>query len=229
MSVFERQSSPCRAETILFIGAGASAKLAMPPTDAQAKTLFKLCDQELTEECIEGKCFDEQSKRDICQLLRLLDYDAEGPGHITDEQMRLAEEAFPEATEAERRSRVVELRRNYDLPTLRRIALARKYGHEGNELPPNYLQDIYTMMDVLLREQRGFVATDKDGREVYYDPARLRGARQLMVLITNLMFGCAYQKAIGNADTQGVWDKYRRFADALAELMQEEAEHFEAR
>jgi hypothetical protein len=228
MTTLQSIASPCRPETILFIGAGASACLDMPPTDSQAKIIFKLCDKEITEDIFKFDCFDDTSKHDMCQFLRLLDFKDSDLHVITDEQLKISHEAFPEATEDERRLRIVELRRNYDWPALKLIAKARKdyfYIREENKPPDNYLQEIYNMIDVLLKDNRGFTLTNDDGQDIHLSPERLRAAREMMILLGNLMFGCAYRKALNDSASMDNWVPYRRFADTVASLMEDEADN----
>ena len=67
-------------ETILFVGAGATQALAMPPTSEQAKFLWNMCDQEpLSPEAMEDSvtCFQGDGEN-VALMAFVLDGGADG-------------------------------------------------------------------------------------------------------------------------------------------------------
>ena len=53
------ETLPLRPETILFVGAGATARLKMPTTDEQAGIIWNLCENDLSAQLVEQSagCF----------------------------------------------------------------------------------------------------------------------------------------------------------------------------
>ena len=219
----------CQPETVLFIGAGASAQLAMPTTDEQAGILFKLCDSATVgEEQITAKCFLER-KREIIALLTLLDYPGDRIHDFTEEQERHFEIAFPGLSGEVAKARTVQLRRTFDWPALKAVAKVLK-----ENAPPQgskrwddfiglYLQGVYNLIDVLLREERGLNVESSDEPPVFLGRERLLAARECLIMLANTMFACAWQDLATTAAGQERLRPYRAFADALAELMEDEA------
>ncbi len=226
------ERKPCHSETVLFIGAGASNQLNMPTTDEQAKILYRLCEKErASENLIEARCF-EDCKKDVVDLLNLLDYPGNNLGYFTEEQETFMTSAFPTASSEETRARALSLRRSFDWPALKHVArLLKGQGQQSseNENPPgDYLQKVYDLMDVLLRENRGLTMLDAEEKECFLPPERLRGGRECLIYLMNLMFACAWRKLAGTADGQETLKPYRQFADTLAELMCDEARNLDA-
>ncbi len=224
------ERKPCHSETVLFIGAGASSKLNMPTTDEQADILYKLCEKErASEELIKARCF-KNCKKDVVDLLNLLDYPGEDLGHFTDEQKSIMASSFPDATPEEATARAVSLRRSFDWPALKHVArlLKGRQPSEDGKLPDDYLQKVYDLMDVLLRENRGLTMLDTEEKECFLSPERLRGGRECLIYLMNIMFACAWRELAGTTEGQDALQPYRQFADALAELMQDEAGNLEA-
>ncbi len=223
-------SSPshiCQPETVLFIGAGATACLKMPTTDEQAGIFYHLCDQTLTEEQIDARCFKTR-KREIITLLTLLDYPGDCIHEFTEEQERQFEVAFPGLPEEAARARTVQLRRTFDWPALKAVCRKlksekREYDANGNEkIPENFQQNVFDLIDVMLREQRGMNMV-LNSQACFLGRERLLAARECLILLVNTMFACAWQDLATTSDGQDALRLYRAFADALAELMENEA------
>lgn len=221
-----QSSLPLRSETVLFVGAGATAALDMPTTDAQAGILWRLCDGELTTEAIEAAapCFVGQGQS-VIDLLSVVD-----PGVSADASPELdadlRERAFPGVAADDVRTVVADLRRHYDWSALKLVAKAKKgdgQGAQGEERPrENYLQEVFTLIDACLREERGFLVYDGDGILVFLSVARLRGARELLILLINTMFACAWRRLIASDSANASLPRYRKFFASLARLMQDE-------
>lgn len=224
--------SPARPETILFVGAGATQQLSMPTTAAQAAILWNLCDQSLSGKAIEeaadhSHCFDGFGD-DVADLFRVVDPGQQG-GDAIDLHEALWTRAFPGVTQEQVRRIVSRLRRHYDYSALRLIARAKKGSGGGKYDPkdrPDYLQEVFTLMDVCLRDGRGF-SVFEDDLEIFLSVDRIRAARETLVMLIDLMFACAWKKLSTSADGQARLKPYRAFFRSLAEMMQDEARQFE--
>lgn len=210
-----------RSETILFIGAGATSRLSMPTTGDQANILWQLCDcGDLTAEKVRrtaedgSRCFDEGSAA-IVDLLTLV-----GKDDIVDAVLN---RAFPGIDHATAAKRVRELRCHYDWEALRLIALSKKGMDSSAKARDSYLQEVFTLIDACLREGRGFNAFDGD-RQVFLSTQRLEAARELLILLINTMFACAWKRLMnGGKDDVKI---YQKFFNALARVMQKEGVRF---
>ena len=217
-------SLPLRSETVLFLGAGATSMLDMPPTDSQAGILWNLCDGNLSAEKIEktAKCF-KGCGASVVDLLNVVD-----PGLCADASpdldADLRERAFPGVDVRDAHNVVSELRRHYDWSALRLISKTKKGdGWGGSDEKPreNYLQEVFTMIDACLREDRGFQVYESE-TAIFLSVARLRAARELLILLINTMFACAWKNLVSPDSTNTHLPLYRNFFDSLALLMQKE-------
>ena len=213
-------------ETIMFVGAGATQQLAMPPTGEQAKFLWDICDEEsVSVTTIEkAKCFKGRGK-DVALMAFVLDGGADGNSTIDLNDLRW-EQAFPGAQKEDVEKLVRILRQHYDWGTLKLIAKAKK-GETKEEKPRDeYLQEVFTLMDACIRDGRGFDIYD--GKEMMFLPLeRVKAAYEALTLLINTMFACAWQKLIKTAVGQDKLKPYRKFFHSLAMLMQDEARQFE--
>jgi len=226
--------APLRPETILFVGAGATLQLHMPTTNDQAKILWNLCDkEELLSEDIEeaasgSHCFDGVGQK-VVNLLKVVD-----PGECGSDVPELEDGvrsvSFPGIDAVQVRIVVADLRRHYDWSALKLVAKAKKSEAScvtDDKPRENYLQEVLTLIDACLRESRGFnVYSQKDGRQIYLSVERLRAARELLVLLINTMFVCAWTKLVSDDAGQERLKPYRAFFESLAHLQQTEGQRF---
>ena len=223
MTTFMTSTHP---ETILFVGAGATQQLAMPPTSEMAKFLWDICDEDtLSVEVIEkAKCFEGRGKC-VSLMAFVLDGGTDGNGTIDLNDERW-EQAFPGVPKADGEKLVRNLRRHYDWGALKLIAKAKK-GAPQDEKPRNdYLQEVFTLMDVCIRDGRGFDIYDGK-KMIFLSLERVKAAYEALTLLINTMFACAWQKLIVAVDGQEKLKPYRKFFHSLALLMQDEARKFE--
>ena len=213
-------------ETILFVGAGATQALAMPPTSEQAKFLWNMCDQEpLSTKTIEGSvsCFKGHGES-VALLAFVLDGGADGNAAIDLDDEKWTR-AFPDVAKSDIEKLVRNLRRHYDWYALKLIAKAKK-GDANTEKPRDeYFQEVFTLMDVCIRDGRGF-EIDADGAMVFLSVERIKAAYEALILLINTMFACAWKKLVN--DGQEKLEPYRKFFHSLALLMQKEARAFES-
>jgi len=212
---------PTNPETILFVGAGATAKLDMPPTNDQAKILFELCDHPATAERIAAPCFD-LFRQDVADMLNILDFPNNDISYFSREQESIMRKFFAGVDKDIARQRVVSLRQDFDWPALKYAA--RTCKRDNQVIPSNFLQNVYDLIDVLLREDRGLSIT-VNSRLIFLPPRRLTAGRNMMILLMNTMFACAYQKLIRSEDGKNKIEPYAQFAESLALHMQKEADH----
>lgn len=207
------------SETLLFIGAGATAKLDMPTTVQQGDILRSLCskDEIATSDLLDFTCFHGMES-DVCDLLNILNYTPESEFKLTGPQSKAAKRCFPEASDEERFKRVMILRRQYDWPTLKTVA---KIKHDAKR---EFTQSVFTLIDACLREDRGFIF------EQQFVPAgKLRAARELYILLINTMFACAWQQLCHDPQGHAKLAPYIRFTETLADMMYREGGNFSRR
>lgn len=211
-------------ETILFVGAGATQKLAMPTTSEQAMFLWNMCDQAPLSVTAIGehvKCFKGVEKS-VALLAFVLDGGPEGNGAIDWDDGRW-QEAFPDVARENVEKLVYNLRRHYDWSALKLIAKAKK--GEGGELKDrDYLQEVFTLMDVCMRDGRGF-EVEANGETVFLPVERVKAAYEMLILLVNTMFACAWRKLVTGG--QSKLAPYHQFFRSLASLMQKEARSLE--
>lgn len=202
-------------ETILFVGAGATASLGMPTTDVMAKCIWFLCHKEdlPRDEKHKIKAF-EGYEDDVVNLCRLLD-----KGVDIETLLKGKSDLFPNVNDEDIRNTVLRLRDNYDWQALRLIARAKRGDATDEDVRDNYLQEVFTMMDAAIRDERGFVVYEEDQR-IFLPIQRIRRAYQTLILLINTMFACAWQKQL---DGKKSIEKYERFFESLARVMQDEA------
>ncbi len=213
-------------ETILFVGAGATQQLAMPPTNEEAQFLWNICDEEsLSVKTIEAaKCFKGYGEA-VSLMAFVLDGGADGNNAIELKDKRWSQ-AFPAVQEEVVDKLVRNLRRHYDWGALKLIAKAKKGETKGDAPRGDYLQEVFTLMDVCMRDGRGF--NIYDGKEmVFLSLERIKAAYEALILLINTMFACAWQQLIKGEEGKKKLEPYRRFFHSLAVLMQDEARQFE--
>ena len=210
-------------ETILFVGAGATRALAMPTSNEQAKFLWNVCDEEpLTVTTIESSapCFKGYGDA-VALMAFVLDGGADGNRAIDWSDVRWSQ-GFPAIGKKDVDKLVRNLRRHYDWGALKLIAKAKKGCSGKLEDRENYLQEVFTLMDVCIRDGRGF-EVDINGEMVFLPLERIKAAYETLTLLINTMFACAWRKLIETNDGQGKLKPYRKFFHSLASLMQKEA------
>lgn len=210
-------------ETTIFLGAGATAKLNMPPSDEQGKLLFKLAH---TNDVL----FELQQSPSVqCQasatekLLKCLDYEQRNIAFFSDEQKQIVQELLSSIPMDRRESRMIELRQDYDWPALKIAIRTLNGGCEKNNVPSQFIQSLFNFLDVHIIGKRGIKTWDRE-TEVFLSPERLTAARQCLIMFINHMFACAWYNIVRNKPD--VLTPYQKFSDVLADLMQEEGVNF---
>ena len=219
-------------EVVLFIGAGATAQLGMPQTDLQTKSLRAFASRKPSDSLEDiladsrpkkifgmTPAFEGRNLEIMAAFIRFLGDDLEKDWNLVDgADLWNGRAVFGEsADENLLRSRILELRREYDWNALKRII--QVCPHDEKE--DNLVRDVYTMIDMKLRDKQGIKVKSQGGEVEIIEPERLPKARNCLVLFTNILFANAwYGLSRGKRSEQ--FQKYVRFMESLAHLMQKE-------
>ena len=219
------ESRNLHPETMVFVGAGATRALAMPTTGDMAKFVWNVCDEESpsVETIEETACFQGFGES-VALMAFVLDGGPDGNKPIDWDDCKW-EKAFPNIERRDVEKLVRNLRRYYDWGALKLIAKSKK-GKSGHLENRDYLQEVFTLMDVCMRDGRGF-EVDTAGEMVFLPVERIQAAYEALILLVNTMFACAWQKLIANADGQRKMEPYRKFFRSLAIFMQKESRTFD--
>lgn len=208
-------------ETILFVGAGATQALAMPTSSEQAKFLWRICNEKpLSVNAVEDSapCFKGYGDS-VALMAFVLDGGADGNMPIDWTDTRWGK-AFPDIDIEDVKKLVCNLRRHYDWGSLILIAKAKKGETDEKDPRDNYIQEVFTLMDVCIRDGRGF-EVNANGEMLFLPIERIKAAYETLILLINTMFACAWQKLI--KDGHSKLAPYRKFFHSLALIMQKEA------
>lgn len=231
-----QKSNQTFPETLLFIGAGATARLGMPQSDLQSK-IFRAFADVNSKDSLESILSDSRSKkifgmtpafkgRDLevmAAFIRFLGNDLEKDWNtVDDEDVKNARIVFGERVDENLlRTRVMELRREYDWNGLKQIIQVCPH----DDVEDNLIRDVYTMLDMKIRDKQGVRVLDKDGVPQVIDTGRLPKVRNCLVLFTNILFANAwYGLACGKRSED--FEQYVRFTETFSRLMQKEGARF---
>lgn len=163
--------------------------------------------------------------RDLYILLGDGETPAEREEEFDTETLAAMERQYPALSNAKRLTRCRNLRKSYDWGTLRRIIHSCPYMGKDSPDGKDFvsLQDLFTLIDLHIREVRGFHL--HDNREPrFISPECMLPARNALVLTIYLMMNEAYRKLEHNP----FLGDYYRFAEILANLMRREAIAFDS-
>ena len=136
-------------ETVLFIGAGATAQLGMPQSDSQSKFFRALVEPghgRCLEDVFADYNFESRDLEVMIAFIRFLGDNLEKNWCVVeDEDVKNARVVFGnDADEKLLRSRVMELRREYDWNALKQIIKVCPH----DKIEDNLIRDVYTMIDM---------------------------------------------------------------------------------
>jgi ribosomal protein S27E len=213
---------PFWSETAILFGAGASAKLGVPTTDLMGKTIRDLAEKKVNknlQERISDVSMFHNMETELKYFLTALGDCLEGDG-ITRDSIEAAKKILPEKfSDEEILTRIVQWKSHYDWNALRRLAI--KVPIE-NENYTTYLIDFYNIIDGSLLNNHGIqVQCAANNDFIFLYPHRLRAARNLLVLLSNLMMACAYHKT--RIESPEKFKPYIELIEVLYNLMQREA------
>lgn len=214
------------SETLIFLGAGATAVLGMPQTQAQTEFFRELAKTEgekrkpLDEILKDFAKKDRQTMKDFLCLLG----DGKKPDddwlEISDGELQAAKRIFDWCREdGVLKTRILELRRDYDWQALKRIIGICPY----NENDDNLIRDVYSLLDkkMVARQSVKVRAASDDKDEIIIDNSRLKGAYSCAICFTVILFSNAWYK-LTKGEKAVDFQKYVAFTETLARLMQKE-------
>ena len=209
--------APVWPATVLLWGAGATAPLGLPTTDAQADCLRKLAAigagglAERVRSAFPKASWQEQ--RDIGDFLLILgDEDGRNNNDVAEALRR----QFDQIDAVDRKRHMEKLRLIYNWSTLRRVILSCP-----GEISSHWLQDLFNILDLHIQANIGFHAShpNRDAESAFIRPDALPTARRALQLLIILQFVLGYRRLLRHPDRLR---PYRKFADSLARLMQKE-------
>ena len=224
------------SEVLLFIGAGATAQLGMPQSDLQSKILRAFADRKKYErledilsdsrgEKIFGSTppFEGRNVTVMSAFIRFLGDDLKKDWlAVDDEDMKNGHRVFGESVdEIILRKRIMELRREYDWNALKRII--QVCPHDKDE--DNLIRDIYTMIDMKLRDKQSIKVKTITGETENIDTERLSKARNCLVLFVNILFANAWY-GLSQGKRSDDFQKYIKFIESYARIIQKEGGYF---
>ena len=212
-------------ETVLFIGAGATAQLGMPQTESQSKFFRALAEPEqgkTLEDAFSGCDFENRDLEVMIAFIHFLGDNLEKDWYIVDdEDMENARVVFGDNDEKLLRSRIMELRREYDWNALKQIIKVCPHDNVDD----NLMRDVYSMIDMKLRDKQGIKVATKNDDFVLIEPGRLPKARNCLILFTNILFANAWYR-LSRGKNAEQFQKYVAFIETLARMMQKEGGRF---
>lgn len=222
------------SESLLFIGAGATARLGMPPTNDQTKILRSLSDDARQDEAhvILKRYFAEKDLAKVTAFFKFLDGSGESNYLLSTSDLEHARTVFGKSCDSERlQKRILELRREYDWNALKKVIKVCPY----NEREDNLIRDAYSIIDKrILSHQSLKVFLPQDGKnangtadvsEEILSQSRLQGARNFLTLFINMLFAGAWHN-ISNGENSEEFATYKKFINTFDRLMQKEGMQF---
>ncbi len=217
--------------SVIFWGAGATARLGMRVTAQQGEFVIRLTgadkdsDRLSLSARIDRTLKTEDAKEwhhlldEWCDLLKdLLTILGDGEesnysiGAIEDQHLEtMARHWTPGAGEDELRKRILMLRLNYDWPALKQVTRICPGAREGHLS----LNDLFNVIDMHAPLGHGFRAEE----ELFLDTRRLVGAKAMLQMLVNTMFYIDYQICI--RQKTATLESYYDFAVALGKRMQQ--------
>lgn len=218
--------SPTHSETLVFIGAGATATLGMPSSDNQTKIFRNLCDEEKAKKEIFSPYFSEP---DLSKIIHFLDFlDNDNFFEVRDSDLQSAEMVYGKQDRKILQNRILELRSEYDWNAAKKVLKVSPHNEEND----NLIRDAYSIIDKKLLAHQSLkvgCCLNKFGNDISYEeilsPSRLQGARNFLTLFINMLFAGAWYN-ISKGEKSDEFSKYKNFIKVFDRLMQEEGIKF---
>ncbi len=218
--------TPTHSETLVFIGAGATATLGMPSSDNQTKIFRNLCDEEKSNEEILSPYFSES---DLSKVIHFLDFlDNDNFFEVRNSDMQSAEMVYGKQDRKILQNRILELRLEYDLNAAKKVLKVCPHNDEND----NLICDAYSIIDKKLLAHQSLkvgCCLNKSGNDISCEeilsPSRLQGARNFLTLFINMLFAGAWYN-ISKGEKSDEFSKYKNFIKAFDRLMQKEGIKF---
>ena len=210
--------TPTYSETLVVIGAGATAALGMPQTNNQARIFRDLSKKENSKESLLSDFFAEDDLEKVVRFLNILDCD--NFFNIRDEDLENAKVIYEDQDEQLLRKRILELRTEYDWNAARKIIGICP----NNESDDNLIRDVYSIIDGKFLAHQSLKVSAENDDEILSE-SRLQGARNFLTLFINMLFASAWYK-IANGEKSDEFNKYKKFINSFDRLMQKETREF---
>lgn len=212
--------SPLNSEVLVCIGAGATAALGMPQTAAQTDIFRKLGKDGPNLAEILGAYFEGKDLEVVTCFFHLLDGSAHDSGNleVSPQDIAHAKRIFgQDKAESVLRSRILELRRDYDWNALKQILKICPHNEEND----NLIRDAYSIIDKKILAGQSIKVRAGTAQEESLSVSRLQGARNFLTLFINMLFAAAWFK-ITQGKNEEQFERYRRFVNTFGCLMQKE-------
>lgn len=210
--------TPTHSETLVFIGAGATAKLGMPSSNDQTTIFRDLCKKEASKEASLSKFFSEPDLQKVLAFLSFLDSD--NFYEVSDDDLKSAKVVYGEQTDGLLKRRILELRTEYDWNAAKKIIKICPH----DETDDNLIRDVYSIIDGKLLSHQSLKVSIEKSEEILSE-SRLQGARNFLTLFINMLFASAWNK-IADGDKSEEFNQYKKFINSFDRLMQKEARDF---
>ena len=212
------QYIPTHSETLVFIGAGATAKLGMPSSNDQTTIFRDLCKKEASKEASLSKFFSEPDLQRVVAFLSFLDSD--NFYEVSDDDLKSAKVVYGEQTDGLLKRRILELRTEYDWNAAKKIIKICPH----DEKKDNLIRDVYSIIDGKLLSHQSLKVSIEKSEEILSE-SRLQGARNFLTLFINMLFASAWNK-IADGEKSEEFNQYKKFINSFDRLMQKEARDF---
>ena len=219
-----------KPSTVVFWGAGATAKLGMRTTAAQSDYLLALAGvadaapaglAERVEDAL-GSGADARQRRLMVDLLTIL---GDGTGSATlhdptgEQLAAMGQNWWPGANGHKLRERIGELRLAYDWPALQDVLRVCPGAAAGNLK----INDLFNMLDMHAPLGHGF----RTEHGTFLDARRLMGAKTALRMILHAMFYIDWENCVG--DRGRPLETYEAFAEWLGRKMYNSEPSFSGR
>ena len=189
--------TPTNSETLVFIGAGATASLGMPSTDDQTKIFRDLCGNEKSKEEILSSYF---SGTDLTKVIAFLDFlDSDNFFEVRETDLQNAEIVYGKHDKEILKNRILELRTEYDWNAAKKVLNICPHNRDKN----NLICDAYSIIDGKLLSHQSLKVAKYERSH-----AELKGNRSRPCLVSASQSEIPKQDDCDNASSRVRNDNY---------------------
>ena len=213
----QEQYSTYHSENLVFIGAGSTSSLGIPTTSTQSKFFRKLAEAKNEQELsnLLTNYFLEPDLSKIIAFLKILEV-SDSIFNISNSDIKNASHIFNNKKEDLLKKRIIELRLEYDWNAAKKIIKICPEPLDSNN--DNLIFDLYSIIDNKLLTKQSL---NPNIDESTLPLTRLNGARNFLILLTNMLISSAWFKiTIGEKEAE--FEKYKNFIIAFDHLMLKE-------
>lgn len=218
------------SETLLVIGAGATKALGTFTTNELSEILRALAfsgtkntdniySKLSLKECLISKVhLDEKDADTLASFLYILGDDLNSDYYYIEESnLNYAKKIFKNYDEKILKSRIFELRQEYDWNALKQIILICPF----NQTNDNLCRDLFTLIDQKFTSHQGIKTASN-----FISYNRLIGARNCAILLINIILSYAWWKLYKNGNSEN-FEKYKKFTRTISRMMHKEGLKFQ--